>query len=220
MHFHPHLIRNNHFLVTGGRTLFWEEEKTLILSDLHVGKSGHFRKNGIGVPQQVLLEDLRRLTHQVQYFGPKSMIITGDLFHSEENAEHDLFSKWLRELPDTDIKLVLGNHDILNRSYYTGLGMEIYAHVYDSGDFAFVHDMKSLKTATEKYCFSGHLHPGITLSGQGRQLVHLPCFHFTPGYAVLPAFGSFTGTFPIRPAAEDCVYVLAGNKVMEVGERV
>jgi len=216
----PHIILNNHFLLTGGRTLFWEEEKTLILSDLHVGKSGHFRKHGIGVPQQVLIDDLYRLTHQVQYFRPHSIIITGDLFHSKENTEHDLFLKWLRELPETNIRLVMGNHDILDHSYYSGMGIDTYQHILEVGHFAFVHDMSSLTAPPEKYLFSGHLHPGITLSGQGRQSVHLPCFHFTPNYAVLPAFGSFTGTFTIRPAAGDQVYVLVDNKVIEVGEKV
>ena len=30
--------------------MFWEEEKALIVSDLHFGKTGHFRKSGIAVP--------------------------------------------------------------------------------------------------------------------------------------------------------------------------
>ena len=32
------------------RSIFWDKEKSLILSDLHLGKTAHFRKNGIALP--------------------------------------------------------------------------------------------------------------------------------------------------------------------------
>jgi metallophosphoesterase superfamily enzyme len=54
----------------------------LIVSDLHFGKTGHFRKSGIAVPQSVYKKDLQRLFHQVQYFQPRKLIVVGDLFHS------------------------------------------------------------------------------------------------------------------------------------------
>jgi uncharacterized protein len=59
------------------RCLYWEQQSILILSDLHFGKTGHFRKSGIAVPQEVYKEDLHRLFEQIQYFQPKEIIITG-----------------------------------------------------------------------------------------------------------------------------------------------
>ena len=35
---------------TNARALYWKKENALIISDLHVGKSAHFRKNGIAIP--------------------------------------------------------------------------------------------------------------------------------------------------------------------------
>ena len=52
--FLSHNIFNQTFLLSAQRTVFWEEEKTLILSDLHLGKSGHFRKSGIAIPQNTV----------------------------------------------------------------------------------------------------------------------------------------------------------------------
>ena len=53
-------IQNQHIILTNYRAAFWEEEETLFLSDLHVGKAAHFRKHGIAVPTSVMDSDLAR----------------------------------------------------------------------------------------------------------------------------------------------------------------
>src|SRR5688572_15243782 len=77
----PHIIRNNTFWVSPERCLYWEEENTLIVSDLHLGKSGHFRKAGIAVPQSVYKADMQRLIAQLYLFKADRLIIVGDLTH-------------------------------------------------------------------------------------------------------------------------------------------
>ena len=89
-----YVIQNNTFWLSAQRCLFWEEEKTLILSDLHLGKTGHFRKHGIAVPQNIFIEDLQRLVGQIAHYKPVKIIAVGDLFHSQANKELDLFLKW------------------------------------------------------------------------------------------------------------------------------
>ena len=42
----------------------------------------------------------------------------------------------------------------------------------------------------------------------------LPCFYFGRDYALLPAFGEFTGTAVVRPRAGEGVFVLAGDEVV------
>ncbi len=66
----------------------------LLLSDLHFGKTGHFRKEGIAVPQAIYKEDLQRLVTQIQFFKPQQVVVIGDMFHSHANKELDLFKKW------------------------------------------------------------------------------------------------------------------------------
>jgi metallophosphoesterase superfamily enzyme len=58
------------------------------------------------------------------------------------------------------------------------------------------------------YYFSGHLHPGIRIRGMGKQSLQFPCFYFGSDYAVLPAFGRWTGTVSIDPAPEDNVFAI------------
>src|ERR1700712_5302648 len=107
------------------RCIFWEEEKALILSDLHLGKTGHFRKSGIGVPQNLFKEDLQRLFSQVQFFKPTQLLIVGDMFHSHANKEVDMFLKWRNDLSQLHIRLIRGNHDILAKKMYAGANIEV-----------------------------------------------------------------------------------------------
>ena len=53
-------VFNNTFWLSAQRCIFWEEEQSLIVSDLHLGKTGHFRKMGIAVPQAVYKEDFAK----------------------------------------------------------------------------------------------------------------------------------------------------------------
>ncbi len=53
-------LQRQRYWLSPERMVFWEEEKALVVSDLHFGKTGHFRKSGIPVPQSVYKEDLQR----------------------------------------------------------------------------------------------------------------------------------------------------------------
>src|SRR5687767_5139123 len=88
-----HIIKDEHFILSSERSLFWEAQNTLIVADLHVGKTGHFRKAGISVPQSVYKDDLHRLLSQILFFKAERLIIAGDLSHSVANLEMDLFRK-------------------------------------------------------------------------------------------------------------------------------
>ena len=114
----PHRIKGQQLWLSPDRCIFWEDQRSLIVSDLHFGKTGHFRKAGIAVPQSVYREDLLRLLCQIQYFQPRQLLVVGDLFHSRENKELALFQKWREDFPDLGIRLIEGNHDILHEDWY------------------------------------------------------------------------------------------------------
>jgi DNA ligase-associated metallophosphoesterase len=203
----PYRLRGQQLWLSPHRCLYWEEERSLILSDLHFGKTGHFRKAGIAVPQSVYREDLLRLLSLIQYFQPRQLLVVGDLFHSRENKELDLFLRWREDFPHLGIRLVLGNHDILRADWYVKAGIEVREGVLQLGEFAFVHDIEDADE-TGPYYFSGHLHPGIRINGMGKQSLQFPCFYFGGEYAILPAFGRFTGTVSIEPGMESNVFAI------------
>jgi DNA ligase-associated metallophosphoesterase len=222
----PYRLRGQQLWLSPDRCVYWEEEQSLILSDLHFGKTGHFRKAGIAVPQSVYREDLLRLLCQIQYFGPRRLLVVGDLFHSRENKELALFLKWRDDFPDLGIHLIQGNHDILHDSWYAKAAIELSRETLRVGPFSFVHDIEDVGTGSAgsaedveagvgevgraggAYYFSGHLHPGIRIRGMGKQSLQFPCFYFGSDYAVLPAFGRWTGTVSIDPAPKDNVFAI------------
>lgn len=226
----PYRLRGQQLWLSPDRCVYWEEEQSLILSDLHFGKTGHFRKAGIAVPQSVYREDLLRLLCQIQYFRPRRLLVVGDLFHSRENKELALFLKWREDFPDLGVHLIQGNHDILHDSWYRKAGIELSRETLSAGPFSFVHDIEDVglggagpagdlvyagagageanAAGGASYYFSGHLHPGIRIRGMGKQSLQFPCFYFGSDYAVLPAFGRWTGTVSIAPAPDDNVFAI------------
>jgi metallophosphoesterase superfamily enzyme len=218
------------------RCLYWEEEQILVVSDLHFGKTGHFRKAGIGVPQDLYKEDLFRLLQQAQHFQPKRIILTGDLFHSRDNLEIDWFGHWRDGIPTGSMELVMGNHDRLPIKRYEELGLVYHDTSLRIGPFLFVHDLEHRASLSRQeigdstkrskdpgpgnsvskhdlindvsFTFSGHLHPGIRISGSGKQSLRFPCFYFSHDHAILPAFSKFTGLHLVRPSKKDRVFAV------------
>lgn len=210
-----HTLLNNTFLLSVERCMFWEEKKTLILSDLHLGKTGHFRKAGIAVPQAIFKEDMQRLVTQLQYFKPEHVIVIGDMFHSHGNKEHDLFIKWRKDFSQLTIHLVKGNHDILHEKWYASADITLSTCEVKIDLFSFVHDFTDCEINENGYIFSGHIHPGISIHGRGKQSLRFPCFYFGNNYAVLPAFSRFTGMYGIKPKPGESVYALVNPNALK-----
>lgn len=214
-----HKLFQHQFWLSPDRCIFWEEEKALIVSDLHFGKSGHFRKHGIPIPQTVYKNDLQRLVSQLQYFQPRQLIVVGDLFHSHANKELELFKRWRHDLAGLPIRLVRGNHDILHDRWYQEAAIEVIEEVLClHTHFRFTHDLlpEHITNQDNQYYFSGHLHPGIRINGLGKQSLSFPCFYFTKTFCVLPAFGQFTGLAMISPSAGENVFAIVNKQVIQL----
>ncbi len=218
-----HIVNQHKFWISSERVLFWENENTLIVSDCHFGKTGHFRKSGIAIPQSVFKEDLQRLVAQLQHFSPKHLLVVGDYFHSVANKELDLFYKWRNDLPDLSIKLVKGNHDILKEDWYIKAGISVIKKGLLINGFCFTHDNDPCEINTQSteehpvnYTISGHIHPGVLVKGLAKQSLSLPCFYFGADCAILPAFSRFTGTALIAPKKGDCVFAIADHTLIKL----
>jgi len=215
MHFTPIIIRHQQLLLSSERCIYWVEKNSLILSDAHLGKSGHFRKEGIGIPQTVLEKDLQRLGEQIDFFGARSLIVIGDLFHSRHNREILYFKEWNKKRNFLDIKLITGNHDILGSNMYEQLDVEKFDTPLSVSPFVFRHEYIAEETK-DQYQLCGHIHPGIKIKGKGRQALRLPCFYFTDEMGILPAFGGFTGLHVLEPEKQSRVFAIADKRVVEI----
>ncbi len=199
------------------RAIFWENQSSLILSDTHFGKTGHFRKNGIGVPQAVFHEDLQRMMDLLSFFKPVRLVVVGDLFHSAANLELDLFAKWRSDFNQLEMILVKGNHDILAEHWYQAHQIKVEKAVYQLGPFQFTHDpMHTTDTHETGFLFSGHLHPGVSLSGMGKQNLHFPCFYFNKTSCILPAFSRFSGTATVKKKKDNTIFAIVNQQLIEI----
>ncbi|HYE53932.1 MAG TPA: ligase-associated DNA damage response endonuclease PdeM [Chitinophagaceae bacterium] len=211
-----HTLKGESLCLSADRCIFWEGQKALIVSDLHFGKTGHFRKSGIAVPQKVYREDMQRLVHQLQFFKPEQLIVVGDFFHSHANKELDMFLKWRNDLEALNIILVKGNHDILKDAWYSQANISVVEDCFNMGPFTFVHDLDSCGPQPGQYILSGHIHPGIYISGAGKQSLRLPCFYFTRNYAVLPAFSRFTGLAIMEPSDAEAIFAITDKALITI----
>lgn len=203
------------------RSLFWEEQNTLIISDLHLGKSGHFRKAGIAIPQKIYITDLQRLMASLYSYKAERLIIVGDFSHSHMNKELDLFSKWRKDFSQLHIDLVKGNHDILDDQWYADTAITVHPWQLEIGFFCFRHEDKRYQKVytggKALFTFSGHVHPAFRLRGKGKQSLKFPCFYFRKDSCILPAFSHFTGGYLVEPEKEETVFAIVESEVMKMG---
>jgi uncharacterized protein len=201
------------FTVLVERSLYWEVEGTLIISDVHLGKSNHFRKSGIALSLGAELSDLNKITLLIQTYQPKRVVFLGDLFHSNHNAQWDLFAVWIKQFDGVEFQLVLGNHDLLPEYVYSTTGLKCFDQI-DINGICFSHEPLE---EYEGYNICGHIHPGIRLVGKANQSVRIPCFLVKADQMILPAFGSLTGLYIVDPKVDEIVFGIADTTLFRYG---
>ncbi|MGV8812532.1 MAG: ligase-associated DNA damage response endonuclease PdeM [Gelidibacter sp.] len=207
-------IHNEVFTLTNQRALYWEREKTLVVSDLHIGKTAHFRKAGIPIPSVILDKDLKRLQGLIDHFIVETVLVVGDLFHAENNTDIDQFQSFINDNSMVNFELIKGNHDRLKDSFYEAMGIVVFKTHKEVGALRFVHDEQHCDTKT--FCISGHTHPGVTIKGKGKVFIKLPCFEVSEQRLILPAFSEFTGLNTKRTVEESTCYGFTEKSVFEI----
>lgn len=113
------------------RALFLPKHQLLAISDLHLGKSAHFRQAGLQVPATIAQTDLQRLNLLIKHYHPKTLLINGDMFHHGLNTDIDEFAEWRKQYQQLDFLLVKGI-----TTYYPMRIMLQWASIYTSPVFA------------------------------------------------------------------------------------
>lgn len=207
-------LKNQQLILLPEKAVYWVEQAALIITDIHLGKSGHFRKNGIAVPQSVNNKNLRVLDTLIQLFKPSQIICLGDLFHSHKNSEWATFSTWRNQNSNVEMHLAIGNHDEYSMHEFNDLLLN-FSDQMIADPFLFTH-YPVVDNELPLYPISGHIHPSVKFKGKGRQTVHAPCFYFGDNYGLLPAFGQFTGMHNISPKPDELVAIIIENEVVKL----
>jgi len=192
-------------------SLYWPARETLIVADLHFGKADTFRAAGLPVPGGGA-GTLARLATALDATAAARLVVLGDFWHARDGRTARLLDELaaLRAArPALAIDLVRGNHDRAGPPP-AGWAASWLSEFVPDPPFCFAHFPEPTPAG---YVLAGHLHPGVTVAGRGREVFRLPCFWFGPAVGVLPAFGSFTGTAQITPAPGDTVGAVADEHV-------
>jgi len=155
--------------------LYIKKEKTLILSDLHIGYEEMLNKQGILIPRHQLKDIVDKLDRIFSKVKPKIIVINGDLKHEFGTISEQEWRDTLKIADHISTKgkliLVKGNHDTILGPISKKRNIEL-VDKYKTGDLLIMHgdgaakekDIKEIKTI-----IIGHEHPAITLKEKGRE---------------------------------------------------
>lgn len=201
-----------HFEAHPLKALWHHASRSLICSDIHIGKAAHFRKSGIAIPTLANDENAWNLQALLQHYPCERLVVVGDILHSHSNDEWLRFVDFLDQYPGIQRTLIAGNHDLFGTAALEAAFFQVMSEGQIGGVMLLHEPPEQLQQPT----ICGHIHPAVRFRGKARQYLRLPCFYFSEKLALLPAFGSFTGTATIKPRKGDRVVVIANGKLMQV----
>ncbi len=192
--------------------LFWEEERLLVVSDLHLEKGSSFAARGVLLPPYDTVATLSRLASVIARHDPRTVIALGDSFHDRD--AHQRLSAPDREALSAmqarrDWIWISGNHDPAQPSDLGG----IVASEVAIGAIAFRHEPTGAVGE-----IAGHLHPKARVATRGRAMERR-CFASDGQRAVMPAFGAYTGGLSIRDKAFSKIFQTPGFMAHVLGDR-
>lgn len=195
-------IRGQTIRLLPGFAAYWIERRTLLVADLHLGRSGAFRASALSLPTGSDADDLHRLNAHIENTSAARVVILGDLFHERSGMTDDtraLLDAWLRATP-SEVWLVEGNHDRRCRPYGLTASMRVFECAVTDGPFQFAHEPQSTGGA---FTLCGHLHPGVGLRDAAGCRHRAKAFWRRADALVLPAYGALTShaAVPTEPGS-------------------
>jgi metallophosphoesterase superfamily enzyme len=174
--------------------LFWEEQRLLVVSDLHLEKGSSFAARGVLLPPYDTVATLGRLAAVIARHDPRMVIALGDSFHDRD--AHDRLSAADRDAiaalqSRRDWIWISGNHD---PALPPDLGGVVASEVA-IGAIVFRHEPTGAIGEMERRCFA--------CDGER---------------AVMPAFGAYAGGLSIRDAAFAKIFGTPGFMAHVLGD--
>jgi uncharacterized protein len=174
--------------------LLWQEQRLLVVSDLHLEKGSSFASRGVLLPPYDTVATLGRLSAVIARYDPRMVIALGDSFH--DRRAHERLTRSDRDTlaalqARRDWIWISGNHDPALPSDLGGM----VATEVAIGPIHFRHEPTGAFGE-----IAGHLHPKARIATRGHAMERR-CFATDGERAVMPAFGAYVGGLSIRDAA-------------------
>ncbi|PPD43480.1 MAG: DEAD/DEAH box helicase [Methylocystis sp.] len=184
------------------RAVWQAAARTLWIADLHLGKAASFRALGQPVPRGTTQENLARLGALIEAHQVRRLVVLGDFLHAKTGRSPELFAalhEWRAARRDLECVVVRGNHDARAGDAPDDCGFRSVDEPFAQDGVEGWHHLEKQQEDAGPLLLSGHIHPVARLSGPGRDRMRLPCFCLRGREVVAPAFGEFTGGYPVDP---------------------
>ncbi|TCL08701.1 putative phosphoesterase [Shimia isoporae] len=171
----------------GSGALWWADQRLLVVSDLHLGKTERIlRRGGPSLPPYETRDTLIRLENDLNATNAATVVCLGDSFDDVEAA---------RTLPESDRLWISrlqagrrwvwieGNHDPgpidLGGTHLAELPLPplTFRHIAETGKSGEI---------------SGHYHPKVRVQTRLRSITR-PAFLIDSDRVIMPAYGTYTG---------------------------
>lgn len=198
------------------RAVFLPQSRTLVVADLHLGKSATFRTRGLPVPEGTTSDDLARLSALLGQTRAETLVVAGDLIHARDGLTESLVASFRVWLESHRVRVILteGNHDRGSGAIRATFPIETCDH-FELNGLIITHDPDDL--SADEPGIAGHLHPGIRIRESRLSSLRFPAFHLRPSHhLILPAFSGFTGLKVIDPSPCDRFFVSLDEAVVEI----
>ncbi|CCE02746.1 ligase-associated DNA damage response endonuclease PdeM [Bradyrhizobium sp. STM 3809] len=173
--------------------LFWDEQRLLVVSDLHLEKGSSYAAHGTLLPPFDTVATLRRLSAVIAQYDPRTVIALGDSFH-DRDAHARLTGDDRATIANLQVGRdwiwITGNHDPAPH----GIGGDVADEITIRA-VTFRHEPTGARGE-----IAGHLHPKARVATRARTLERR-CFVSDGERAVMPAFGAYAGGLSVRDAA-------------------
>jgi DNA ligase-associated metallophosphoesterase len=176
--------------------LLAEDERVLLVADLHLEKGSAFARRGMFLPPYDTSATLARLAALVERYAPRRIVALGDSFHDRRAAarlaqrDRDSLAAMQR---GRDWLWIAGNHD---PEPPAGLEGDT-ATAWSFGPLLLRHEPGTGDAHGE---IAGHLHPVAIVAGRSGT-VRRRAFVSDGSRCVMPAFGAYAGGLNLHDAA-------------------
>lgn len=176
----------------GSGALWWPDERLLVVSDLHLGKSERIaRRGGASLPPYDTRDTLNRLAADLALSHARNVVCLGDSFDDLAAAEALPAQErdWIIRLQAGRRWVwIEGNHDPGPLEFGGSHLAELPLSPLTFRHIAVDHASGEI---------SGHYHPKATVQARSRAITR-PAFLIDSNRVIMPAYGTYTGGLPTQ----------------------
>jgi metallophosphoesterase superfamily enzyme len=194
--------------LSGERTLYLEQERALVVADIHWGYAQSHRRAGNLLPLWGNEATAERLRRAARHYEPRLMIWLGDSLHKPQDAE--AAEEFLEEIAHVETIVIAGNHD---RKWKRADRAEFLL-----GSWLFHHGHQAREVEPHLVEVIGHLHPALSCGDGAGLRLKMPALVQGPRRIVLPSFSDWSaGTSWHDQLAEDeKLWLISPKKIWPV----